>query len=514
MDKDIHKKSYKFNKTAFRSFLKKIYGQEITTFKIKEMLLSYQLSEDKTKAFLKDAEKWSFDFLQEFWEQLLCNLQSQFSTREIRVFCLIEGLEDGVCYHPNFIAVSKVGISVNDIESIHNKITGYLQDENGIFLLRVTLLKYALDAQGESNDFDEIMKLLSSNDFQRAENLYTQRFPDSLSVFGALKKPYLDSYERNLFQEKIDQLLSIHEFLQADLLYRQYVPYPLGKYEQLKADAITEYFLHMSKKVELSKEQALAIGIERKNFLVKARAGSGKTRILSCKTAYLINRYNIDPDHILLLAFNQKAAKEITSRVKKELGQESYNRARTFHGLAYQIVQPHEKIDLLFNNKGEFSRQVLSEFVQEIVRDRWQKIPGLSESIYEFFRKEWREMELTGTLLNNSDYIAYLRSLRDVSLGGDHVRSRGEKIIADYLFEHDIFYFYERVEFGLYFNYRPDFYIIHESQNFVIEFWGIDENDPNRTVPLDWTTTWAQYHDQMEKKRAHWQKKRHYSHRT
>jgi DNA helicase-4 len=116
-------------------------------------------------------------------------------------------------------------------------------------------------------------------------------------------------------------------------------------------------------------------------------------------------------------------------------------------------------------------------------------------------------LEQSGGLLSNADYLAFIRNKRDITLNGDRVKSTGEKFIADYLFEHDIPFFYERVEFWSGHSYRPDFTLFPETGQVIIEFWGIEEHDPKKSIPSGWGITWEQYHAEMEEKRAFWKEK-------
>ena len=116
-------------------------------------------------------------------------------------------------------------------------------------------------------------------------------------------------------------------------------------------------------------------------------------------------------------------------------------------------------------------------------------------------------LELLGGLLSNADYLAFIRNKRDITLNGERVKSTGEKFIADYLFEHDIPFFYERVEFWSGHSYRPDFTLFPETGQVIIEYWGIDEHDLKKSIPRGWDITWEQYHAEMEEKRAYWKEK-------
>ncbi|MBL4712769.1 MAG: UvrD-helicase domain-containing protein [Gammaproteobacteria bacterium] len=76
-------------------------------------------------------------------------------------------------------------------------------------------------------------------------------------------------------------------------------------------------------------------------MLVLAGAGSGKTRVITEKIAYLIGECGISPSRIAALTFTNKSAQEMKSRVKKLLGGKAGRglRVSTFHRLALSILQ-------------------------------------------------------------------------------------------------------------------------------------------------------------------------------
>src|ERR1700689_3224109 len=84
---------------------------------------------------------------------------------------------------------------------------------------------------------------------------------------------------------------------------------------------------------ELNPQQFSAVTAPPGPALVIAGAGSGKTRTLTYRVAYLLEQ-GIPPDRILLLTFTNKAAKEMMRRVADLLGQELASLwGGTFHSI-------------------------------------------------------------------------------------------------------------------------------------------------------------------------------------
>jgi DNA helicase-2/ATP-dependent DNA helicase PcrA len=95
---------------------------------------------------------------------------------------------------------------------------------------------------------------------------------------------------------------------------------------------------------ELNEQQLAAVTAEPGPSLVIAGAGSGKTRTLTYRVAYLLEQ-GIPADRILLLTFTNKAAKEMMRRVTELLGQEMGTLwGGTFHSIGNRILRQHANL--------------------------------------------------------------------------------------------------------------------------------------------------------------------------
>src|SRR6266513_880184 len=92
---------------------------------------------------------------------------------------------------------------------------------------------------------------------------------------------------------------------------------------------------------ELNEQQLAAVTAPPGPALIIAGAGSGKTRTLTYRVAYLLEQ-GIPPDRVLLLTFTNKAAGEMMRRVADLLGQElAALWGGTFHSVGNRILRQH-----------------------------------------------------------------------------------------------------------------------------------------------------------------------------
>lgn len=88
----------------------------------------------------------------------------------------------------------------------------------------------------------------------------------------------------------------------------------------------------------LNEEQRRAVVDTEGALLVLAGAGSGKTRVLTTRVAYLVKNMNVDPYNILAITFTNKAAGEMKQRVANMLGESCEVWISTFHSMCAQIL--------------------------------------------------------------------------------------------------------------------------------------------------------------------------------
>src|SRR2546426_9855678 len=76
-------------------------------------------------------------------------------------------------------------------------------------------------------------------------------------------------------------------------------------------------------------------------LLIFAGAGSGKTRVLTPRIAYLIASHRVWPDRLLAVTFTNKAAREMRGRVENLVGEPAGKMGGgAFHSTAGEILRP------------------------------------------------------------------------------------------------------------------------------------------------------------------------------
>lgn len=234
--------------------------------------------------------------------------------------------------------------------------------------------------------------------------------------------------------------LNLFGFLKNNTTKNTYVTNDYNKDE-------IEEFKNLYNPVEnktLDDEQISSIVSNSHNTLVIASAGSGKTTTIIGKIKYLILKYNVLPEEILVLSFTNASAKEMKSRITKELNLEI--NASTFHKLGLEIIKktsehlPNIYTDssevLILNivnkllNNCEYLVNFIDYFCEEnkvqtflyafSVSFQYDKVNNefylISYDVFITFKKEKNKIHFKGSLIDLYNELIYLNvklKLRD-----------------------------------------------------------------------------------------------------
>ncbi len=206
----------------------------------------------------------------------------------------------------------------------------------------------------------------------------------------------------------------------------------------------------MVKKIEYAKElnaaQLEAVQSTNGQFLVIAGAGSGKTRTLVYRVAYLVEN-GIKPDEILLLTFTRKAAEEMLRRASLLLDERCQKvSGGTFHSFANAVLRKYAKLLGLSNNFTILDRPDSEDAlnlvrtqlgfnkldkrfprkkaIAEIISISVNKSEPIEEAIYDEYPQfiewsdeigrinaEYKKYKYSKSLLDYDDLLVYLKDL-------------------------------------------------------------------------------------------------------
>jgi DNA helicase-4 len=248
----------------------------------------------------------------------------------------------------------------------------------------------------------------------------------------------------------------------------------------------------------LNPEQQAAVLNEHKRLLVLAGAGAGKTKTLIHRILHLIFEKNVKPSSILAITFTRNAANEMVDRLilhvddtgeykallenkkltqqQREVARRNYKqrypwisalRISTFHGFGYNVLRSH--VAKYFDNRFK----IINEYLEA---DEFRSDTEAPETPDLILQKVIKELSVDPEFMLRLkryilDFYVEARKIRDykkrgvtdelpyVTLGGDNVRSKSERTIADWLYRHNIKYQYEPKINLKDFEFQPDFYI-------------------------------------------------------
>ncbi len=282
-----------------------------------------------------------------------------------------------------------------------------------------------------------------------------------------------DEYSYN-FDEKVE----IHNkiFVKTKLEeYKEYLDKILAK---------------VDKNILLDDEQRNCVLIDEDYCLVVAGAGAGKTTTLAAKVKYLVEKQNIKPEEIIVISYTNKAVKELTEKINKQMGIPA--KVITFHSLGYEIMRKDaSKMPSILENTYSYFADILMNKVYKEEKQLQNILYFLSyymnipeealnyKNIDEYI--EDKKIRDYSTLKGNIErYIEteankikkYVQTIK-----GETLRSIQEVMIANFLYLNNIDYKYEEPynKRAKLFNkpYMPDFYITQGDKEAYIEHFGM-----------------------------------------
>jgi len=156
-----------------------------------------------------------------------------------------------------------------------------------------------------------------------------------------------------------------------------------------------------------AQRQAVAASVGRQ--LVLAGAGSGKTRVLVHRIAWLIQVENASPHSILSVTFTNKAAAEMRHRIEQLMGINPAGMwVGTFHGLAHRLLRAHwqeAKLSQTFQILDSDDQQRL---VKRVIREL-----GLDEQRWPVRQAQW-----------------FINGQKDEGLRPQHIQASGDLFLA------------------------------------------------------------------------------------
>ncbi len=234
---------------------------------------------------------------------------------------------------------------------------------------------------------------------------------------------------------------------------------------------------------KLDKQQRTAIVTDEDNNMVIAGAGSGKTTTIVGKVNYVIDRYKVNPEEILLISFTNKSASTLANRVNIEGVQ-----AKTFHKFGKDVIVESEGRQPSIFDEAQFL-PLLTRYFQELTKDQ-NYLKMVTEYFIDFLKPVKSQFEFA----NQGDYIQYIKDqnfrtykLKEITSNGkvtyqmEVVKSIEECKIANFLLFNGVDYKYEfpyehDTANEKYRQYKPDFTIHQNGRVVYLEHFAVARN--------------------------------------
>lgn len=311
----------------------------------------------------------------------------------------------------------------------------------------------------------------------------------SLFLFNNIKENYSEiiptNFDLNIYNENI--------------LNKEYYKYK-------------EYFDNMYNEIDpnihLDEEQIKAILADENHSLILAGAGTGKTTTMASKVKYLVDIKKVDPNKILVISYTKKATEELIKRINIDFNIPA--KISTFHSIGYEYIKNYFKTKKCYIVDDNLKNKIFLNYLKEkIFPDK----AVLQEVMNLFNEKNTNETWIFGKFLKQNfnkynSYDEYFKAYKEYkrlsvsnlrehietvlerdynqeyiyTINNELVKSKGEAIIANYLFIHNIPYKYEKIYKDVlddYKIYKPDFTLNLGGQEVYLEYFGLSNYEGN-----------------------------------
>lgn len=256
----------------------------------------------------------------------------------------------------------------------------------------------------------------------------------------------------------------------------QVIPQLLSSYET---------FFDRIESQPLSAPQRKACVTNEDHTLVVAGAGTGKTSTLIGKAGYLLKAGLAQPENILMLAFGNKAAREMAERISERLPENGDKlKATTFHAFGNRIVAQSVGVKRSLTRFAEQDNE-LRQFIESTLEAEISLSDDYKTKLVKYFVCYSTPGRCEYDFNAIEEYQEFLQSCRLITLTGQWVKSVGELRVANYLYLYSVPFVYEKnyeintatIEHR---QYKPDFYL--PGSKTYIEYLGVDRE--MRTAPF------------------------------
>jgi len=284
-------------------------------------------------------------------------------------------------------------------------------------------------------------------------------------------KDYLSQKDRQAF----NKVVAFHPFNLAEAR---------KQHEAYQLDVRSEFFQTVESN-PLTIEQRLAVLRNDDRNMVLAAAGTGKTSVIVAKVLDLIDRGLTDSSRILVLAYNNNAAKEIRERLElraktsdTEIGEKLD--VFTFHALGRQIIRGAGITTYMSEfTDGKHGKKKLNQWVTKWMTEYVKSQPKRMKDLLSLIPEPIDPFSFE----TKAEYEAYITKTNYLTLNNERVKGYQELLIANHFHMNGVNYIYEkpyvskvRIDPG--FDYRPDYYL--SDADIYLEHFGISRDGSTR----------------------------------